>query len=44
MKLKWIYEIDNINWDALSHLYKIAPLGDKKAEDLKTVFTNSRYR
>ncbi|MBU0632537.1 GNAT family N-acetyltransferase [bacterium] len=43
MNLKWIYEIDNINWDALSHLYKIAPLGEKKAEDLKTVFTNSRY-
>lgn len=44
MSLKWIYEIDNVNWDELSHLYKIAPLGDKKAEDLKTVFTNSRYR
>jgi ribosomal protein S18 acetylase RimI-like enzyme len=44
MKLKWIYEIDNVNWDELSHLYKIAPLGDKKPQDLKTVFTNSRYR
>ncbi|WP_455756726.1 GNAT family N-acetyltransferase [Sulfurimonas sp.] len=43
-KLKWLYEIDNINWDELSHLYKIAPLGDKKAENLKIVFTNSRYR
>ena len=44
MKLKWIYEIDNVNWEELSHLYKIAPLGDKKPQDLKTVFTNSRYR
>lgn len=44
MKLKWKYEINNIDWDELSYLYKIAPLGDKKAEDLKTVFTNSRYR
>lgn len=44
MKLKWIYEVDNVNWDELSHLYKIAPLGDKKAENLKTVFKNSRYR
>jgi ribosomal protein S18 acetylase RimI-like enzyme len=44
MKLKWIYEIEGIDWDALSHLYKIAPLGDKKPEDLKTVFTNSRYK
>ncbi len=44
MKLKWIYEIEGIDWDALSHLYKIAPLGDKKPENLKTVFTNSRYK
>ena len=44
MKLKWIYELDCIDWSELSHLYKIAPLGDKKAEDLHTVFTNSRYR
>jgi ribosomal protein S18 acetylase RimI-like enzyme len=44
MKLKWIYEIDNINWDELSHLYKIAPFGDKKVQNLKTVFANSRYK
>lgn len=44
INLKWIYDIDNINWDELSYLYKIAPLGDKKPEDLKTVFTNSRYK
>ena len=44
MNLKWIYEIDDVNWDELSYLYKIAPLGNKKAEDLKTVFTNSKYR
>ncbi|WP_373069682.1 GNAT family N-acetyltransferase [Sulfurimonas sp.] len=44
MNLKWIYECENVDWDELSHLYKIAPLGDKKADDLKTVFTNSRYK
>lgn len=44
MNLEWIYECENVDWDELSHLYKIAPLGDKKADDLKTVFTNSRYR
>lgn len=44
INLKWIYDIDNINWDELSYLYKIAPLGDKKPQDLKTVFTNSRYK
>lgn len=44
MKLEWVYEIDNVNWDELSYLYKIAPLGEKKPKDLKTVFTNSRYK
>lgn len=44
INLKWVYEIDNINWDELANLYKIAPLGDKKAENLKVVFTNSRYK
>ena len=44
MNLKWIYESDNINWNELSNLYKIAPLGDKKANDLKTVFDNSMFK
>ena len=44
MNLQWIYESNNVDWDKLSHLYKIAPLGDKKPEDLKIVFENSRYK
>jgi ribosomal protein S18 acetylase RimI-like enzyme len=44
MHLTWHYDLDNVNWEALSHLYKIAPLGNKTPEDLKTVFTNSRYK
>lgn len=43
MALRWMYTSENIDWEALSHLYKIAPLGDKKPENLKTVFSNSRY-
>lgn len=43
MALRWMYTSENIDWKALSHLYKIAPLGDKKPENLKTVFSNSRY-
>jgi len=40
----WKYDLDTVDWEELSTLYKIAPLGEKKAEDLKTVFTNSRYK
>ena len=44
MKLKWIYTCDEINWGELSNLYKIAPLGDKQPDNLKIVFSNSRYK
>lgn len=43
MELKWIHSSDGIDWQELSNLYRIAPLGDKKAEDLKVSFSNSRY-
>jgi len=42
--LHWVYETNNVDWQELSNLYKIAPLGDKKAENLKTVFLNSIYK
>ena len=44
MKLLWKYDQENIDWIDLSELYGIAPLGEKPAEDLKTVFSNSRYK
>lgn len=42
--MQWIHELDHIDWSALSHLYKIAPLGDKSPDWLRTAYTNSRYR
>jgi len=44
LNLQWIYNCDNVNWNELSTLYKLAPLGDKKPNDLKTVFTNSMFK
>ena len=44
MNLKWKDELENDDWEALSALYKIAPLGEEKASDLETVFGNSRYK
>ena len=44
MTLRWIYNATiGLDWDALSTLYRIAPLGDKPPEGLRTVFGNSRY-
>jgi GNAT superfamily N-acetyltransferase len=42
--MQWIHDQDAIDWQALSELYRIAPLGDKKPDDLKVTFANSRYK
>ncbi len=44
MEFDWIYSQNTINWQELSDLYKIAPLGDKKPSDLKIVFSNSMFK
>lgn len=41
--LKWIETTENINWQDLSDLYRIAPLGNKLPQDLKTSFTSSMF-
>jgi len=41
---EWKHSSDDVDWDALSHLYRIAPLGEKKAADLKVVFSNSLFK
>lgn len=41
--LQWKTDLADVDWEALSHLYRIAPLGEKKPEDLRVSFGNSRY-
>jgi ribosomal protein S18 acetylase RimI-like enzyme len=41
--MDWKSDLDGIDWDELSNLYRIAPLGEKSAKDLETAFSNSRY-
>jgi ribosomal protein S18 acetylase RimI-like enzyme len=42
--MNWIFESTQIDWQELSDLYRIAPLGDKKAEHLRVVFSNSMFK
>ena len=42
--MEWRFEHSSIDWNELSRLYRIAPLGDKKPEDLKVAFSNSMYK
>lgn len=44
MKLEWTYTIENLDWEELSSLYQIAPLGYKAPPDLKISFSNSMYK
>jgi ribosomal protein S18 acetylase RimI-like enzyme len=44
MNISWQYEQTEIDWDELSELYRIAPLGIKSVSDLELVFTNSRFK
>ncbi len=44
MTLRWTDALDTVNWAELSELYRVAPLGNKSAEHLRVVFTNSLYR
>ncbi len=40
----WVYEESRVDWDKLSELYRIAPLGNILPSELQTAFTNSRYK
>ncbi len=40
----WVYEQSDIDWQQLSELYRIAPLGNKAADDLNVVFSNSKFK
>ena len=40
---RWVHDADHLDWDELSALYRVAPLGDKPPAALRTVFGNSRF-
>jgi ribosomal protein S18 acetylase RimI-like enzyme len=44
MAIEWTDSLDNVNWEELSNLYRIAPLGKKDANDLKVAFGNSMFK
>ena len=44
MPVTWTDSQDRVDWIELEALYRLAPLGNKSAEHLRTVFTNSRYK
>jgi predicted GNAT family acetyltransferase len=39
----WTYAVEDVDLEELSHLYRIAPLGELPPEELAVVFGNSMY-
>ena len=44
MALTWIYSSEKVDWEELSALYLVAPLGHKDPADLKIAFANSMFK
>lgn len=44
MTLEWKYTSDTVDWEELSNLYRVAPLGNKSASHLQKVFSNSMFK
>lgn len=44
MEYDWQYSDENMDWNELSHLYLIAPLGQKSPADLQKSFSNSMFK
>lgn len=42
--MHWVFDDRSVDWVALSELYRIAPLGDKKSNELKFAYSNSLYK
>ena len=44
MDYEWFYTDENMDWNELSHLYLIAPLGQKSPSNLQVSFSNSMFK
>ena len=44
MALEWVYSLENVDWEELSRLFLVAPLGDKDPSDLEIAFSNSMFK
>lgn len=44
MEYEWMYSDEDVDWNELSNLYLIAPLGQKSPSGLQTSFSNSMFK
>jgi ribosomal protein S18 acetylase RimI-like enzyme len=44
LHFEWQYSLEDVDWEELSKLYRLAPLGEKKPADLRLAFSNSLFK
>lgn len=44
MTIHWTQTTDTVDWDEMSELYRIAPLGTKSGDWLRTAYSNSMFK
>ena len=44
MPIVWSESLDEVDWNELSELYRLAPLGNKTPQGLRVAFGNSMFR
>ncbi len=44
MAIQWAHSIESVDWNEMSELYRIAPLGTKSGKWLKTAYSNSMFK
>ena len=42
--MQWLFDDSAIDWHALAELYRVAPLGDKKPDNLRRTFAHSMFK
>ena len=42
--MDWVFDDSRVDWQELSELYRVAPLGNKSAEHLQHVYANSMFK
>ena len=44
MPIVWSDSLEDVDWNELAELYRVAPLGNKTPQGLRTAFGNSMFR
>lgn len=44
MEIHWTQAMETVDWDEMSELYRIAPLGIKSGDWLRTAYSNSMFK